>query len=155
MKLSGYLEKNLTATGLSPTDKAGLFDHLLAMVEKHYPLGNRKKVLDDLLVRERQSTTGIGCGVAIPHTIVESLPKTVLAIASIPEGMEFHAVDHMPVNVVFMLLSPPNRVREHIKLLARIARICSTPQTVKNMGEAQGGDAILAIIKREDQNHVG
>ena len=155
MKLLGYLQKQLTATGLAPTDKDRLFDHLLAMVEKNYPLGNRRKVLDDLLVRERQSTTGIGCGVAIPHTIVESLPKTVLAVASIPEGMEFHAVDHMPVNVVFMLLSPPNRVREHIKLLARIARICSTPATVQKMGQAASADEIIAIIKREDDSHVG
>lgn len=155
MKLSGYLEEQLTITGLKPTDKGTLIDEMLRVVEKSYPLDDRKKVLEDLMMRERQSTTGIGGGVAIPHAIVESLAKTVMVLASVPDGMEFQSVDRSPVYVVFLLLSPPNRVREHIKLLARIARICSSPTVVQQIAQMRTSGEIIELIKGEDEIHVG
>jgi mannitol/fructose-specific phosphotransferase system IIA component (Ntr-type) len=155
MKLAGFLEKHLIAPGLKGGNKSTVIDTLLGIAEKNCPLGNRKKILDDLMVREKQSTTGIGCGIAVPHTIVETLPKTILVLASVPEGMEFHAVDREPVRVVFLLLSPPGRVKEHIKLLARIARICSSESLVRQIAESPSVDAIITAIQNEDERHVG
>lgn len=155
MKLSGYLEYELIVSGLDPTDKSGVIEKLLEMVEKRYPIGDRRKVLNDLILREKQSSTGIGSGIAVPHAIVESLPHTVLALASIPKGMDFHSVDNHPVRVVFLLLSPPDRAREHIKLLARISRICSSPSLVRQIAEAATEQEIVALIKGEDERHIG
>ncbi len=155
MKLTGFLEKQLIVPRLEASNKSDIIDRLLAVAEESYPLGNRKKILDDLLVREKQSTTGIGCGIAVPHTIVETLPKTILVMASVPAGMEFHAVDKEPVRVVFLLLSPPGKVREHIRLLARIARICSSEMLVQRIAEAPTADEIIVAIQREDERYVG
>jgi len=155
MKLSGYLEKDLIFIGLKPANKTSLIDHLLSLVEKKYPIGDRKKVLKDLMMRERQSTTGIGCGIAIPHAIVDTLPKTILAMASIPGGVDFRSVDNVPVKVAFLLLSPPGLAGEHIKLLARISRICSSPILVGKISSSSKEEEIMESIKSEDENRIG
>lgn len=155
MKLSPYIEKPLIAAGLPPGTKRELLEKLLTLAEEHYPLGDKAKILNDLVTREKQSTTGIGCAIAVPHTIVEGIPKTLLVIGSVPQGTEFHAVDSKPVKVVFLLLSPPNRTREHIKLLARIARICSIEELVEDLASASTAADVLDRITREDESHVG
>jgi PTS system fructose-specific IIC component len=155
MKLAGYLEQELIITGVEPIDKPGILNRLLEVVETKYPMGDHDRVLKDLIVRERQSSTGIGSGIAVPHAIVESLSKTVLALATIPKGMDFRSVDNFPVRVVFMLLSPPGRAREHIKLLARIARICSSPTLVQQIAESSDEQKILSLITAEDDRHIG
>lgn len=155
MKLSPYVEETLIAAGLPSGTKSELLEKLLTLAEEHYPLGDKAKILGDLVNREKQSTTGIGCSIAVPHTIVEGLPKTLLVIGSVPNGTEFHAVDSKPVKVVFLLLSPPNKTREHIKLLARIARICSIESLVEDLASAPTAGDVLNRIAREDESHVG
>jgi len=155
VKLSGYIRKELIAPRMSAGNKSQLLDVLLALAEKAYALGDRGKVLGDLIAREKQSSTGIGCSIAVPHTIVAALPKTIMVLASIPDGIDFDAVDGKPVKAVFLLLSPPNQVGEHIRLLARIARICSSEALVRKLAEAQTADELMAAITREDERHVG
>lgn len=155
MKLAPFVEKPLIAVGLPSLSKAELLEKLLTLAEEHYAIGDRAKILEDLISREKQSTTGIGCSIAVPHTIVEGLEKTLFIVGSIPAGTEFHSVDSKPVHVVFLLLSPPNKTREHIKLLARIARICSKEATVAEIGQATTVDDVVACLQREDESHVG
>jgi mannitol/fructose-specific phosphotransferase system IIA component (Ntr-type) len=155
MKLAGYLEQELVISGVEPSDKPGMLSLLLEVVERKHSVGDNKKVLKELIIRERQSSTGIGAGIAVPHAIVESLPHTVLAVATIPKGMDFHSVDNYPVRVVFLLLSPPGRAREHIKLLARISRICSSPSLVQQIAETSDEKEILSLITAEDDRHIG
>jgi len=155
MKLSPYVEKNLIVAGLPSGTKSEILEKLLTLTEENYALGDKDKILNDLVNREKQSTTGIGCSIAVPHTIVEGLPKTLLIIGSVPEGTEFHAVDSKPVKVVFLLLSPPNKTREHIKLLARIARICSGETLVEDLANASTAGDVQDRITREDESHVG
>ena len=155
MKLSPFVEKSLIAADLPPGTKRELLEKLLTLTEEHYSLGDKAKILNDLVAREKQSTTGIGCSIAVPHTIVEGIDKTLLVIGSVPQGTEFHAVDSKPVKVVFLLLSPPNRTSEHIKLLARIARICSSEALVEDLASAATAEDVLERITREDESHVG
>lgn len=155
MKLSPFVEKSLIAADLPPGTKKELLEKLLSLAEEHYSLGDKTKILNDLVAREKQSTTGIGCSIAVPHTIVDGIEKTLLVIGSVPRGTEFHAVDSKPVKVVFLLLSPPDRTREHIKLLARIARICSKEALVEDLASATTAEDVLKRITREDESHVG
>ncbi len=155
MKLSGYLDKALIAPRIIAGNKTQLMDQLLEFAEKTCDLGDRAQVLRDLVAREKQSSTGIGCGIAVPHTIVAALPKTIMVTATVPEGIDFDAVDGKAVKAIFLLLSPPGLVGEHIRLLARIARICASEAFVRTIAEAQTADEILTLIVREDERRVG
>ena len=73
--------------------------------------------------RESQRSTGIGQGLAIPHGKSQYLKNLIMAIGIIPEGIEFESIDQKPVKMIALLLSPSDRIAEHIQALGRISRL--------------------------------
>ncbi|AEJ62536.1 putative PTS IIA-like nitrogen-regulatory protein PtsN [Spirochaeta thermophila DSM 6578] len=80
-------------------------------------------VLNELLAREAQSTTGIGEGIAIPHCKMEGLPHAVIIAATIPEGMKYGSVDGKPVRLLFSFLFPADQGTQYLQVLAKLSRI--------------------------------
>lgn len=78
-----------------------------------------------LLEREKQGSTGVGKGLAIPHARFEELDRFVLFIATSRKGVEFDAIDKKKVKVFFLLFGPKDAVREHLKILAGVSTIAS------------------------------
>lgn len=73
--------------------------------------------------REVQRSTGIGQGLAIPHGKSQYLKNLTMAIGIIPEGIEFDSIDQKPVKMIALLLSPSDRIADHIQALGRISRL--------------------------------
>jgi nitrogen PTS system EIIA component len=86
------------------------------------PEGEIQDILAAVLVRESLASTGIGEGVAIPHARHAAVRRVMGAIGWSAQGIEFDSVDHAPVRLVILLLSPPDGRAEHIHALANIAR---------------------------------
>jgi nitrogen PTS system EIIA component len=80
-------------------------------------------VLDALLNREKLGTTGIGDGLAIPHAKLDELDRLVGVFARLETPVSFEALDDEPVDLVFLLLAPTDAAADHLKALARVARI--------------------------------
>jgi PTS system nitrogen regulatory IIA component len=80
-------------------------------------------VLDALLEREKLGTTGIGAGLAIPHAKLEGLDRLVGVFARLRTPVGFDSLDDEPVDLVFLLLAPTDAAAEHLKALARVARV--------------------------------
>ena len=79
-------------------------------------------VLELIMARERLGSTGIGHGVAIPHSRMPDLEKPVIALARHTEGVDFDAIDGQPVHIVVLLLVPDDDSCKHLELLAQLAR---------------------------------
>lgn len=107
-----------------------------------------------LLERERAHTTSMGQGMALPHASIPGLDEPILAVAVAPEPVPFGTPDSDPVRVFFVLLSPPGREREHIKLLARICRLARHPDFVESLHSAGTREEVVEIIERVDEQHV-
>ena len=84
-------------------------------------IGSADMIADKLLERERAHTTMIGSGPAIPHATVPDLPEPVIGVALARDPISFGPPGTDPVRLLFVLLSPPGKEREHVKTLARIA----------------------------------
>jgi PTS system nitrogen regulatory IIA component len=80
-------------------------------------------VLDALLGREKLGTTGIGDGLAIPHAKLPDLDRLVGVFARLQSPVSFDALDDEPVDLVFLLLAPTEAAADHLKALARVARV--------------------------------
>ncbi len=80
-------------------------------------------VLEALLNREKLGTTGIGDGLAIPHAKLAELERLVGVFARLDTPVSFDALDEEPVDLVFLLLAPTDAAAEHLKALARVARV--------------------------------
>lgn len=103
-------------------------------------------VLDRLEERENLGSTGFGRGVAIPHARVPGIKRPVAALLKLEEPVDFAAADGLPVELVFGLLSPENAGVTHLHALAAISRLVRDERTHEALMEAQGKEALYALL---------
>ena len=135
--------------GIPAANKKALFQHLAAAASRLTGLP-AKPILAALNEREKLGSTGFGGGAAIPHGKVEGLARVVGYFVRLPAPIDFHAVDGMPVDLVFMLLSPPDAGVDHLKALAGISRTCRDRQTLAKLRGARSKDALFALLAGEE-----
>jgi PTS system nitrogen regulatory IIA component len=107
---------------------------------------DQKTVIEALLERERLGSTGVGEGVAIPHARVEGLERPIGGFAHLRDPVDFEAIDERKADLVFMLLAPTDSGAEHLRALARVARVFRQESIRAALRRAQTADAILAIL---------
>lgn len=83
--------------------------------------------------REQLGSTGLGNGIAIPHGRFPGLPAVTAVFARLAEPVDFEAVDDQPVDLVMLLLAPIGAGADHLKALARVARVLRTDQVIDNL----------------------
>ena len=108
-------------------------------------------VLASLNEREQLGSTGFGQGVAIPHAKIDGLPRIYGLFARLGEPVEYKAIDGRPVDLVFLLLSPPNAGAEHLKALAVISRVTRDAATLERLRGARSRDALAAVLMGADE----
>jgi PTS system nitrogen regulatory IIA component len=115
-----------------------------------HALGLRPEdVLEAVLEREKLGSTGVGEGVAIPHARIEGLSRPVGGFARLLEPADFDAIDERRADLVFMLLAPGDAGAEHLRALARTARVFRQESVRAALRQAQTPDAVLAILAPE------
>jgi nitrogen PTS system EIIA component len=134
---------------LSVPNKKSLFVQLSKMAAKSCNL-DASEVTERLLDRERLGSTGFGGGVAIPHGKIEGLERVVGIFARLAAPIDFAAIDDMPVDLVFLLLSPPDAGVEHLKALARVSRKLRDRAFVAKLRGAGSPDALYALLANGD-----
>lgn len=105
-----------------------------------------REVHDAVQERERLGSTGVGEGVAIPHARIESLTRPVGGFARLLEPADFEAIDERPADLIFMLLAPTDAGAEHLRALARAARVFRQERIRAALRQAQTEEAVLAIL---------
>lgn len=108
-------------------------------------------ILAGLAERERLGSTGFGQGVAIPHCKLDGLTRIYGLFARLAEPVDYKAVDGAKVDIIFLLLSPPDAGAEHLKALAAISRITRHEATLEKMRGARSRDALAAVLIGADE----
>lgn len=103
-------------------------------------------ILEALLQRERLGTTGLGGGIAIPHARIPELANFTAFFARLAKPVDFEAVDGEPVDLVFLLLAPQAAGTDHLKALARIARLLRDPELCTVLRTSTDRAKIRAIL---------
>jgi PTS system nitrogen regulatory IIA component len=138
---------------LSVSNKKALFQQLAAAAAKKTGVA-AKDIVAALNERERLGSTGFGGGVAIPHGKIEGLPQMFGYFARLTSPIEFQSVDNMPVDLVFLLLSPPDAGADHLKALARVSRALRDRPTLAKLRGARSRDAIYALLSGTETLHA-
>jgi len=154
MRLSDYLRDDLVLFDLEAQDMAGAIEAFGAHFEEGGHVPSRISVTQALSAREETHTTCLGHGLAVPHASVPGLPKALLLVALAGSPVQFGPPDHDPVDLFFVLLSPPGREGEHIKLLARICRLAQHSDDLDELRRAVDEESLLEAILRVDSQHV-
>ncbi len=106
-------------------------------------------VLDAVLEREAMGSTGVGYGVALPHARLKGLDRMRGVFVRLEQPVEFEAVDDRPVDLIFALFAPPDAGAEHLRALARVARLLRQADLREHLRQAHGADAIHALLAQE------
>ena len=134
--------------------KKTLFQHLGAAAAAAYGLGEAASAAEALAMREKLGSTGFGAGVATPHGKLPGLPGVVGVFARLTQPLDFAAVDDLPVDIVFALLSPVDAGAEHLKALARVSRALRDPALVAKLRGAGSRDALFALLTAGGVRHA-
>ena len=143
--LAELLSANAVSAGLVIAGKKPLFQHLSTIAAREYGL-DAAIVSERLTERERLGSTGFGNGVAIPHGKVAGLGQIVAVFVQLAQPIDFQAIDDMPVDIIFCLLSPPDAGADHLKALALVSRWLRDPAFIAKLRGAGSSDAAMAII---------
>jgi PTS system nitrogen regulatory IIA component len=103
-------------------------------------------IFEALLQRERLGSTGIGEGIAIPHGKLPGLDRIVGLMARLEKPVDFEALDSQPVDILFLLLAPEGAGADHLKALARVARVLREPGLVERVRATRDADALYAML---------
>ena len=112
----------------------------------------RDVVLKLLSDREELLSTGIGDGVAIPHTPVPGLSSQRAALVLCPSGVEFSAIDQQPVKIFFAVIGPKSAASEHLKILARLSRLLKSPETRRRLLESTTPEQAYSLIEEQESS---
>jgi PTS system nitrogen regulatory IIA component len=107
---------------------------------------NEKAILEILLQREKLGSTGVGNGVAIPHGKLPKLGNVFGLFARLERPVDFEALDGQPVDLVFLLLAPEGAGADHLKALARVARLLRDPEVARKLRASNGAEALYAVL---------
>ncbi|MFQ5345950.1 MAG: PTS sugar transporter subunit IIA [Mariprofundus sp.] len=103
-------------------------------------------VMEVVMAREQLGSTGIGHGVAIPHGRMPDLTAPILALATHIEGVDFEAIDSNPVHIVVLLLVPDSDDRQHLELLAQLARSLQQESFRQQIMNADSAETVAALF---------
>jgi len=104
-------------------------------------------VCESLIAREKLGSTGIGCGVAIPHGRLKNTDKTLAAFIKLHKGVDYDAIDNQDVDLIFALLVPENSTEEHLQILAEVAEMFSNAEFRKKLRDADDQKALWGLLK--------
>ena len=148
MKITDILSPDSIIPAAEAGSKKQLLEMLAEMAAQKTGLDERL-VLDALIERERLGTTGIGRGVALPHTRLNNL-KSIFCGFIRTSPVDFESVDDKPVDLAFLLLVPEEAGADHLKALARLSRLLRDEAVATALRQAKDTESIYRIIQDND-----
>ena len=147
--LSGILSSDAVEAKVAVANKKALFQHIANGAGRITGLA-AKDIVAALNAREKLGSTGFGAGTAIPHGKIDGLSQVQGYFVRLTTPIDFGAVDGLPVDLVFLLLSPSNAGADHLKALASVSRAFRDRPTLAKLRGARSKDALFALLVGEE-----
>jgi PTS system nitrogen regulatory IIA component len=145
MTLTDLVASNAVIPALKVNSKKQAIQELAARAAELTGQDERA-ILEILLQREKLGSTAVGKGVAIPHGKLPKLGRLFGLFARLERGIDFEALDSQPVDLMFLLLAPEAAGADHLKALARVARLLRDPEIARRLRESHDAAAIYAVL---------
>jgi fructose-specific phosphotransferase system IIA component len=157
MKFADFISREAIRANLTAEDKEGV---IREMVQTLLDAGNIKpeeqeSIIKAILKREELGSTGIGRGVAVPHTKHPSVDQLVGTVAISAEGVDFNSLDGEKVQLLFLLISPPDRPGDHLRALENISRQLRDETFCRFLKKASSAEDIGQLLDEADSNQFG
>src|ERR1700722_18271344 len=153
MKLSDFVVREAIVVDLQATGKEEAIREIVGSLTKAGRLSQTDQdgVAKAILGREELGSTGIGQGVAVPHTRHPTLNRLIGTVALSRRGVNFAALDGEPVDIFFLLVSPQNQPGDHLRALENISRHLKDERFVGSLRQARAQEKIIEVLEKADQ----
>jgi PTS system nitrogen regulatory IIA component len=145
MPLTDLVAPNAILPALRANNKKQVLQELAAKAAE-LTGQNERAILEILLQRERLGSTGVGNGIAIPHGKLSNLGRLFGLFARLERPIDFEALDGRAVDLVFLLLAPEDAGADHLKALARVARLLRDQDVARKLREAREEGPLYAVL---------
>jgi PTS system nitrogen regulatory IIA component len=145
MPLLDLVAQNAIIPALKANSKKQVLQELAAKAAQLSGQDERT-IFEVLLQREKLGSTGVGNGIAIPHGKLPKLAKLFGVFARLDRSVDFEALDGQPIDLVFLLLAPEGAGADHLKALARVARLLRDPEVAQKLRDSRDADALYAVL---------
>ena len=145
MRIVDLLKKQSITLGASPADKQEAIDMLIELQVKGGNIADKEEYKKGILAREEKGSTAVGEGIAIPHAKSEAVKAPSLAAMTVPQGVDYEALDDEPSNLLFMIAAP-NDGDVHLEVLSRLMTILMDEDFREKLLSAKDADEFLKVI---------
>jgi PTS system nitrogen regulatory IIA component len=154
MKITEILKPDFIIPSIKSTDKKETLLELADFLKEKGAIENKQNLNLALLEREKLGSTGIGENVAIPHAKCDEVQQIMTVFGRSTKGIEFESLDQKPVFFICLLLAPTNSTGQHLKALARIARLMKSKTLREEILTAQDEKKIYSLLLDEDSKFI-
>ena len=147
VRLASLTRPDLIFPDLPATDRAAVLRALSDKIAEHGLVRDSRELFQKLWEREQLGSTGVGSGVAIPHSKLPGLRRGIVAVGMVPGGVDFGAPDGQPVKLLFVVLSPSDAPAEHLQTLATISRWIRINGNADRILELHDPEAVVQLLE--------
>lgn len=156
MKLTDFVVPQAILPNLEVSSKEAAIREMVKSLQEVGSVSDEdaESIVAAILKREELGSTGIGNGVAVPHTKHPSVDKLIATIAIVREGVDFASLDGEEVFILFLLVSPPDRPGDHLRGLENISRHLRNQNFCNFLKQSRTSEDILDLLEEADDNKL-
>jgi fructose-specific phosphotransferase system IIA component len=154
MKFSDFVSREAIKGDLVADDKEGVIREMVQALLDAGKIATTEfdSIVKAIMKREELGSTGIGRGVAVPHTKHPSVERLIGTVAVSSEGVDFNSLDGEKVNLFFLLISPPDRPSDHLRALENVSRQLRDEGFCRFLKQSKTAADILQLLDEADNN---
>lgn len=154
MKFVDFVSRDAIRTNLDVDDKEQVIRAMVSALLESGKISDdqHESIVEAVLKREELGSTGIGRGVAVPHTKHPSVDELVGTVAVSEDGVDFNSLDGEKVHLLFLLISPPDRPGDHLRALENISRQLRDDTFCRFLKQSKTPQDVWQLLEEADNN---
>ncbi len=155
MKVSDLVNRNLLSVNLKSRTRDAVLAEIVELIARREKLANKNEILQAIIRREEECTTGLGYGVAIPHARIADLKKKVLFIGVSKAGVDFGCADSRPAHLLIFFITPLTEPGTHLKILSIISSLIKNSALVSRLVQARTESELFDLLMGTESDRAG
>ena len=151
MKIQDVLNKNVMLFDLEATDKEGVINEMVQSLVDNGVVTDFDTFKAGIMNREAQTSTGLGDGIAMPHSKNEAVKEATVLFAKSNKGVDYASLDGQPTDLFFMIAAPEGANDTHLAALAELSKYLMKPGFADKLRQASTPDQVIAAFDAEEQ----
>ncbi len=147
--IAKFLNPKLVLLNIKAAEKSSAIMSLCELISQNIKC-DLQDLYNTIINRESLQSTAVGHGVALPHARCE-IDTFIVAAAVSEKGMDFNSIDNLPVNLVFLIISPKNETSNYLQILSQIAAVLNSEKVRSELIAAKTPEEFIDIIKKNER----